>query len=105
MNEELHLKERYNSTNTDEQKDNLSPKYEQHPFNGYDNFSNNTSSHDITERLIRDGKLRKSTQINLRPGPLRKSGGGHSIGVDLNAMSVASLYDREGDTKDMDTDG
>lgn len=102
INEEFTLKERYPDIKIDGH--NKSPQSpDRHHFNNY-NYSDNTSSHDLTERLIRDGKLRKSSQINIRPGPLRKSRGAHSIGGDLNAMSVASLYQREGDVNDMDTE-
>lgn len=65
---------------------------------------NNVTSHDLTQHLLRNNNLRKSNN-QIRPGVLRKSGptkNSFLTGLDFNAMSVASLYDKDDETKEMD---
>lgn len=66
-------------------------------------FDNETSSHDLSQRLINEET--ESAQIQIRPAgnprkiPNIRSG----VPADLKAMSVASLYIND-DLKEMDTD-
>lgn len=66
-------------------------------------FDNETSSHDLNQRLINEE--RESAQIQIRPAGNPRKFPNIRIGVpaDLKAMSVASLYIND-DLKEMDTD-
>lgn len=67
-------------------------------------FDNETTSHDLSQRLINEEI--DAAQIRIRPAgvPQRKVPNFRSgVPADLTAMSVASLYIND-DSKEMDTD-